>query len=202
MFCMNCGTQLPDDASFCLKCGKSQKAGVQTEPPKMETCEIVRVVTKPSSWTYEETFIFAAEVIGANGKYVAFQSVPLKHNTQYPIYQKEFNSAVEELVNNLLRDNWEAVETRGENWWNYRFRRQARAETQEKAIVDVVLASWGREITSVMKIIRSLRPDLGPKAIKDFAGSPHSVILRGASRPIAEKVKSQLESVGATVYLR
>lgn len=28
MFCVNCGTELPDDANFCLKCGKSQKEKV------------------------------------------------------------------------------------------------------------------------------------------------------------------------------
>ena len=32
MYCSNCGTQLPDDANFCLRCGKPQKAVVPTEP--------------------------------------------------------------------------------------------------------------------------------------------------------------------------
>jgi hypothetical protein len=30
MFCVNCGTQLPDDANFCLKCGKAQANGTHT----------------------------------------------------------------------------------------------------------------------------------------------------------------------------
>ena len=25
MFCINCGVQLPDDARFCMKCGKAQQ---------------------------------------------------------------------------------------------------------------------------------------------------------------------------------
>jgi len=36
MFCMNCGTQLPDDAKFCLKCGKQMGAIAQPAPaPKV-----------------------------------------------------------------------------------------------------------------------------------------------------------------------
>ncbi len=32
MYCIKCGTQLPDDASFCIKCGARQ----QSQPPKQE----------------------------------------------------------------------------------------------------------------------------------------------------------------------
>jgi hypothetical protein len=34
MFCGDCGTQLPDDAAFCGKCGKAQKAGVVVAEPR------------------------------------------------------------------------------------------------------------------------------------------------------------------------
>ena len=45
MFCYNCGTQLPDEATFCSKCGKPQKQGAQVAEPTQikeswETCEI------------------------------------------------------------------------------------------------------------------------------------------------------------------
>jgi hypothetical protein len=30
MFCVKCGTKLPDDANFCLKCGKSQNSTSDT----------------------------------------------------------------------------------------------------------------------------------------------------------------------------
>jgi hypothetical protein len=32
MYCMKCGTQLPDDAKFCLKCGASMGASVDAQP--------------------------------------------------------------------------------------------------------------------------------------------------------------------------
>ena len=32
MFCIKCGTQLPDDANFCLKCGTSVKVGAVNAP--------------------------------------------------------------------------------------------------------------------------------------------------------------------------
>jgi hypothetical protein len=32
MFCMNCGVELPDNASFCLKCGKPQQTTDVVQP--------------------------------------------------------------------------------------------------------------------------------------------------------------------------
>ncbi len=124
MFCKSCGTQLPDDATFCMKCGTPQKEGVRPVEPKFETCQIMRVVVKPDSWTYEEKMKFAAEVIGPKGKYNACESPVLTHNVQYDVYQKEFGHHVDTMVNKLLHDGWEAVDSRGENWWNYRFKRR------------------------------------------------------------------------------
>ena len=41
MFCLNCGTELPDAANFCMKCGKPQKE-VRDPPaqPKVEYHEV------------------------------------------------------------------------------------------------------------------------------------------------------------------
>ena len=46
MFCMNCGTQLPENAKFCFKCGTPQKylgqveAPKQIEEPRWDICQI------------------------------------------------------------------------------------------------------------------------------------------------------------------
>lgn len=43
MFCSNCGTQLPDDANFCLKCGQPQKQSQResTATKQFDVCTIM-----------------------------------------------------------------------------------------------------------------------------------------------------------------
>lgn len=40
MFCSKCGTQLPDEANFCWKCGQPTKAEVSGDA--IEVCQIIR----------------------------------------------------------------------------------------------------------------------------------------------------------------
>lgn len=46
MFCIKCGSQLPDDAAFCLKCGARQQSPVQappaTTPPPQEAAKEIK----------------------------------------------------------------------------------------------------------------------------------------------------------------
>lgn len=84
IFCMNCGNELPDDANFCLKCGKPvgnvAKSTPQTEP-KWEYCEIVFTyetdVVKNNKRKLSErmlggkyyTIVIFAKGIGPKGKF-------------------------------------------------------------------------------------------------------------------------------------
>jgi hypothetical protein len=47
MFCTKCGAQLPNDANFCLKCGKSQNSASYTSAPSLTQ----------SKWEYKELVI-------------------------------------------------------------------------------------------------------------------------------------------------
>src|SRR5947209_11756351 len=108
MYCKNCGTQLPDDASFCLKCGTPQQAGVQaqTEVPQWETCEIHWENTTKGFFSMS-TLRFWAERIGPDGteNVGVTESInetepitPIKKN------QQRMYDLVDQLKVKLLRD--------------------------------------------------------------------------------------------------
>ena len=48
MFCIKCGSQLPDDAAFCLKCGVKQQPTIQTPSATVQTQEIAKEIKCPS----------------------------------------------------------------------------------------------------------------------------------------------------------
>jgi len=71
----------------------------------------------------------------------------------------------------------------------------------EKDEFDVVLATIGSEKIKVIKVVRTIT-SLGLKEAKQLVeGAPKSV-KEGASKEEAEKIKKQLEEVGATVELK
>lgn len=145
MKCTDCGTQLVDQASFCWKCGKSQKAThVSNSTPasfQSETCEI----------DYEDTAgllgwlvltnggRFVARAIGTKGAYSAGQTrffwlappiplvgyilgggdLPSRDNKNHVAYYNV-------LVEHLVKDGWEPVLVSGVKWYQSSFRRIAR----------------------------------------------------------------------------
>jgi zinc-ribbon domain len=46
VYCAACGARLPDDASFCMRCGKAQQAGTAGSPEQWEVCTIDRFSTE------------------------------------------------------------------------------------------------------------------------------------------------------------
>lgn len=121
MYCVNCGTQLPDDANFCLKCGKPQKLRVQgqTKEPKWETCEIDCYVVK-RTWAYSY-LAFIAEAYGPNGKYRAGETSASIRN--WPVGSRTETILLDGLVQKLLKDRWEYVGQFGDKWYQKRLRR-------------------------------------------------------------------------------
>jgi len=72
---------------------------------------------------------------------------------------------------------------------------------EEKTEFDVILASFGEKKVGVIKEVRSLT-GLGLKDAKDLVEAAPKVIKEGVNKEEAEKVKAQLESVGATVEIK
>ena len=72
---------------------------------------------------------------------------------------------------------------------------------EEKTEFDVILASFGEKKVGVIKEVRALT-GLGLKDAKDLVEAAPKVIKEGVNKEEAEKVKAQLESVGATVEIK
>ena len=130
MYCIGCGTELPDDANFCLKCGKPQKKGLKVAndsitEAKYETCEIGW--DKPSRLSL--SLVFWAKAIGPNGSYsageVKFTPGPFRQRAYPESNESNAVEAVNTLIKQLTQDGWQPL-TRGEGWFSYRFQRQVK----------------------------------------------------------------------------
>ena len=74
-------------------------------------------------------------------------------------------------------------------------------EVEEKTSFDVILTAPGGEKIQVIKVVRQLT-NLGLKEAKDLVDSAPSPIKEGASKDDADKIKAELEAVGATIEIK
>src|SRR3954463_7516675 len=100
MFCMNCGTQLPEEARFCWKCGEPQAGGpspdtrrlgtlpphpVALDPggeptePAWEICTIVHEIVEPGSPISRTQDKYWARAIGPDGEYNAGETPTMQY---------------------------------------------------------------------------------------------------------------------------
>ncbi len=133
MFCVACGTQLPDEANFCLKCGKPQKADVRApEPaPKYETCEIKFEVVKEALFGVgDDDLRFWAEALGPQGIYNAGESPVFKGTGGWAGPSKDQGlSALNALLQKLGGDGWDPLVPNPQHpdpqhWYGYRLQRR------------------------------------------------------------------------------
>jgi len=75
------------------------------------------------------------------------------------------------------------------------------AEVEEKTVFDVVLAEVGAQKIQVIKEIRTLT-SLGLKEAKDLVESAPKEIKTGVTKEDADKMKKQLEAVGAKIEIK
>ncbi len=127
MFCSNGGTQLPDDANFCLKCGKPQGPHTAFEQPKWEICEIVEE-EYPDPLNIIVGGIpgkFIAKAIGPNGPYIVKETAvvrEIRDNRKNSKGQRVLN----ELIMQLVNDGWEPTTAKGRFWWSHSFQRRVK----------------------------------------------------------------------------
>ena len=72
---------------------------------------------------------------------------------------------------------------------------------EEKTEFDVVLASFGANKVSVIKVVRALT-GLGLKEAKELVEGAPSPIKEGASKDEAADIKAKLEEAGASVEIK
>ena len=77
----------------------------------------------------------------------------------------------------------------------------AGAAAEEKTEFDVVLADAGAEKIKVIKVVREIT-GLGLKEAKEAVDGAPKTLKEGVSKEDAEKIKAQLEEVGAKVELK
>ena len=75
------------------------------------------------------------------------------------------------------------------------------APAEEKSEFDVVLAECGANKMAVLKAVRAIT-GLGLKEAKEMVEKADSVIKEGAPKADAEKMKKELEDLGAKVVLK
>ena len=72
---------------------------------------------------------------------------------------------------------------------------------EEKTEFDVILTGFGDKKLNVIKVIREIT-GLGLKEAKDMVEGCPKAVKEGVSKEDAEKVKADLEAVGATVEIK
>ena len=77
----------------------------------------------------------------------------------------------------------------------------AGAAAEEKSEFDVVLADAGAEKIKVIKVVREIT-GLGLKEAKEAVDGAPKTLKEAVSKDDAEKIKAQLEEVGAKVELK
>jgi hypothetical protein len=127
MYCKNCGTELPDNANYCMKCGKPQVADMaQLEETRWEKCEIEKeYITDTIAGAMGlggNKVCFQAKAIGVDGFYIAGKSEIFKESHVSVPITKEI-PILEALVAMLAKDGWEPMGTKGEFWYSYKFQR-------------------------------------------------------------------------------
>ena len=77
----------------------------------------------------------------------------------------------------------------------------AAAPVEEKTEFNVILTSAGAQKINVIKEVRAVT-SLGLKEAKDLVEGAPKAVKEGVTKDEAEKIKKQLEAVGATVELK
>ena len=132
MKCPKCGTELPDDANYCLKCGTPQKANAAVIENSYETCEIKGEIIKESGLDSGIGEIrFLAVATGPRGRYTAMQSeiikIRMENNTlEYSADDTNAMNTLNGLIKQLVEAGWEST-GRGSAWFKYKFRRMITA---------------------------------------------------------------------------
>jgi len=138
MFCSDCGTELPEEASFCWKCGKRQQSRDEADSQQQtqwEVCEIVyEARTRPFPASVVMSRVTSPQVrlwvqaIGPNGRYTAARSevwcVSYSPESGPNSKDRKTIRELDQLIQTLVANGWEPTSEKGGGWFSHRFRRR------------------------------------------------------------------------------
>src|SRR5947209_20085778 len=109
IYCMACGTQLPNGASFCWNCGKPQKFRSQTDEAEVEICEI-RLASKQTFGGLAYSCLLEAVALGPKGQRT-IASRKFGMNPYFAEWERnrKFRAERDALVNQLLLEGWQPL---------------------------------------------------------------------------------------------
>ena len=131
IYCMQCGKELPNDANFCLKCGKPVRDGGQSTPQPESKWTYCEITWTKAGWL-DGACYFWAKGIGPTGI-----SAVAKGTIKFAVGSTILGpgpsrkdgktvAACDELIEILVSSGWEPLPEHGRDWWSYKFRQQAR----------------------------------------------------------------------------
>lgn len=105
MFCSKCGTEVPDDANFCWKCGQPQNVVPQGPPSDMEY-DYLNIIDRPGGCLHFFTNVWEASVEGDVVEFVTYTTA-----VGFVQIARNRGNAHTELLSRLSRERWEALTT-------------------------------------------------------------------------------------------
>ena len=125
MYCVKCGTQLPDHANFCFKCGVPQKGGVPAAASSNRVVEIQMGYVEESGFLGKKMrHVFKAVDIGS-GNVVAqsatFRADRYLDDSSQVRYRESYEAKqiLQSLMSELSRKGWSPEPRKGEFWYSY-----------------------------------------------------------------------------------
>ena len=188
MFCKSCGKDLPDDANFCLRCGRPMRSeahasipAIQVVSPQWETCEIKdRLVQKPG-WNTNAICIYYAEASGPTGIYEVAQSPP------YEAGRPDAQTSLDVLINQLMSEGWEYGGSYAAVCWAKTFRRLV---TPERLQATEHRDHHGASLAAARNLLAYLRRN----RVKVHLAAANDLHIRGAKlKPETERKVVQLK---------
>ncbi|MFZ4664567.1 MAG: zinc-ribbon domain-containing protein [Caldilineaceae bacterium] len=124
MYCLNCGTQVPEGANFCLKCGSKLKDIPIPSQGYWETCTI-ELSSKSGLW--KTTWQYWAKVIAPKGIYSAAVSETWKtwgsifsDPRLLSEYSWKSDKILDDFVAHLISTGWQLTNHTGRHHYSFR----------------------------------------------------------------------------------
>lgn len=158
MYCVKCGMQLSEDASFCLKCGAPQRAdaaSAATQEPLWETLEIE--AEQPDKGL--ASYAFVGRVHTHQGSY-EFGRREFGGTRHEPIelvtgYHREYaQSILADINKEILQQGWERF-PKGNFWYSNRYRRLIDPKDLDACLLSLEIVRQGAFRQTVQWVARA-----------------------------------------------